>query len=215
MFRDCTRSPHDHLLLLQALMTGVRKRGSGINEEANNERAKFRRAAVAVSENLPDLRKVAACFECCTKTLRRWISKRAAGEPMGNAAVPGRPRRLDADQQAALRGYGSTRESGSAARAAAALWLEHDIEISKSTAWRILTSDSFAFRVFRRVPLLQPIHKTARVQFSQHYSTRHCCVRSGCFPGWPPCWAAAKSRAVPALLPCWTTAAPTVLESDA
>ena len=85
MFRDCTRSPHDHLLLLQALMMGVRKRGSGINEEAHNERAKFRRAAVAVSENLPDLRKVAACFECCTKTLRRWISKRAAGEPMGNA----------------------------------------------------------------------------------------------------------------------------------
>ena len=172
MFCDCTRSPHDHLLLLQALMTGVRKRGSGINEEANNERAKLRRAAVAVSENLPDLRKVAACFECCTKTLRRWISKRAAGEPMGNAAVPGRPRRLDADQQAALRGYGSTRESGSAARAAAALWQEHDIEISKSTAWRILTSDGFAFRVFRRVPLLQPIHKTARVQFSQHYSTK-------------------------------------------
>ena len=152
MFRDRTRSPHDHLLLLQALMTGAHKRGSGINEEANNERAKFRRAAVAVSENLHDLRKVAACFECCTKTLRRWISKRAAGEPMGNAAVPGRPRRLDADQQAALRGYGSTRESGSAARAAAALWQEHDIEISKSTAWRILTSDGFAFRVFRRGP---------------------------------------------------------------
>ena len=63
-------------------------------------------------------------------------------------------------------------ESGSAAKAAAALWQEHDIEISKSTAWRILTSDGFAFRVFRRVPLLLPIHKAARVKFSQHYSDK-------------------------------------------
>ena len=141
MFRVCTRAPRDHLLLLQALMTGVRKRGSGTIDPVNNERAKLRRAAVAVSETLPDLNKVAACFECCTKTLRRWISRSAAGEPMGNAAVPGRPLKLDADQQAALRGFGSTRESGSAAKAAAALWQEHDIEISKSTAWRILTSD--------------------------------------------------------------------------
>ena len=85
---------------------------------------------------------------------------------MGNAAVPGRPLRLDADHQAALRGYESSRESGSAAKAAAALWQEHDIEISKSTAWRILTSDGFAFRVFRRVPLLPPIHKVTRVLFS-------------------------------------------------
>lgn len=172
MFRVCTRVPRDHLLLLQALMTGVRKRGSGTNDPVNNERAKLRRAAVAVSEILPDLNKVAACFECCTKTLRRWISRSAAGEPMGNAAVPGRPLKLDADQQAALRGFGSTRESGSAAKAAAALWQEHDIEISKSTAWRILTSDGFAFRVFRRVPLLLPIHKAARVKFSQHYSDK-------------------------------------------
>ena len=170
MFRVCTRAPRDHLLLLQALMTGVRKRGSGTNDPVNNERAKLRRAAVAVSEILPDLNEVAACFECCTKTLRRWISRSAAGEPMGNAAVPGRPLKLDADQQAALRGFGSTRESGTAAKAAAALWQEHDIEISKSTAWRILTSDGFAFRVFRRVPLLLPIHKAARVNFSQHYS---------------------------------------------
>ena len=172
MFRVCTRAPRDHLLLLQALMTGVRKRGSGTNDPVNNERAKLRRAAVAVSEILPDLNKVAACFECCTKTLRRWISRSAAGEPMGNAAVPGRPLKLDADQQAALRGFGSTRESGSAAKAAAALWQEHDIEISKSTAWRILTSDGFAFRVFRRVPLLMPIHKAARVKFSQHCSDK-------------------------------------------
>ena len=172
MFHVCTRAPRDHLLLLQALMTGVRKRGSGTNDQVNNERAKLRRAAVAVSEILPDPNKVAACFECCTKTLRRWISRSAAGEPIGNAAVPGRPLTLDADQQAALRGFGSTRESGTAAKAAAALWQEHDIEISKSTAWRILTSDGFAFRVFRRVPLLLSIHKAARVKFPQHHSDK-------------------------------------------
>ena len=172
MFRVCTRAPRDRLLVLQALMMGARKRGSGTNDPVNNERAKLRRAAVAVSEILPDLNEVAACFECCTKTLRRWISRSAAGEPMGNAAVPGRPLKLDADQQAALRGFGSTRESGSAAKAAAALWQEHDIEISKSTAWRILTSDGFAFRVFRRVPLLLSIHKAARVKFSQHCSDK-------------------------------------------
>ncbi len=172
MFRLCTRALRDYLLLLQALMTGARKRGSGTNEKINNERAKLRRAAVAVSEILPDLSKVAACIACCTTTLRRWISRSVAGEPMGNAAVPGRPLRLDADQQAALRGFGSTRESGSAAKAAAALWQEHDIEISKSTAWRILTSAGFAFSVFRRVPLLLPIHKAARVQLFQHYSDK-------------------------------------------
>ena len=171
MFRGRTRAPHDHLLLLQALMTGVHKRSSGTNEEANSERAEFRRAAVAVSENLPDLIKVAACFECCSKTLRRWISKRAAGtSPWAMQLCSAGPSGVD--QQAALRGYGSTREYGSAAKAAAALWQEHDIEISKSTAWRIMTSDGFAFRVFRRVPLLLPIHKAARVQFCQHYSNK-------------------------------------------
>ena len=71
MFRVCTRALRDHLLLLQALMTGVRKRGSGTNEPANNERAKLHRAAVAISEILPYLNQVAPCFECCTKTLRR------------------------------------------------------------------------------------------------------------------------------------------------
>ncbi len=109
MFRICTRAPHAHLLLLQALMTGLRKCGSGRNEQVNHESAKLRRAAVAVSEIFPDLSKVAACFECCTRTLRRW-SRSAAGEPIGNAAVAGRPLRLDVDQQAALRGFGSTRE---------------------------------------------------------------------------------------------------------
>ena len=45
-FRDCTRALHDHLLLLQAMMTGVRKRDSGTNEQANSERAEFCRAAL-------------------------------------------------------------------------------------------------------------------------------------------------------------------------
>ncbi len=90
---------------------------------------------------------------------------------MGNASVHGRLLSLDADQQAALRGFGSTRESGSAAKASAAFWQEHDIEICKSTTWRVLTSDCFTFRVFRRVPLLLPIHEVAR--FSQQ------CVNEG------------------------------------
>jgi transposase len=158
------------LLLLQALMVGQRKRATGVNEKLNAERAKLRVAAVAIFCIFGNAREVAECFSVTEKTLRRWVSKSAAGAPMGNAPVPGRPPKLTAEQQAELRGFANSREFGTAAKAAKAFWRKNGIRFSKSTAWRALTSDGFAFRVYRPVPQLQPWNKAARVRFAQQHS---------------------------------------------
>ena len=83
MFYQCFMVVPEHLMIIccccsagtddgrahALLFAGMGKRGAGTNEQVNNKRVKFRRAAVDVTEILPELSKVAACFSRCTKIL--------------------------------------------------------------------------------------------------------------------------------------------------
>ncbi len=132
------------------------QRKPGVNERADAWAARYRLAAVAVLEAVGDINLVAACFNVHRSTLSRWASKSAAGEHMGNAPIPGRPRKLTAEMEAAMRKIGGRRETGSATLAARAFEQQFGIRISKASALRVLTSGGHAFRVFRPAPKLTP-----------------------------------------------------------
>lgn len=139
---------------------------AALQSKIDSMRCEAQQSAVKMFRAHRDKAQVAEVFNVSLRTVNRWIAKDDCGAPMGHLPKPGRPRKLTDTDLAVLRQAGSIRETGTVSKAAAALKCIRGTVISKSTAWRALTSNKHAFRVYRRVPLLSDDHRAKRRAFA-------------------------------------------------
>lgn len=155
-----------HVLAMHAGMGGRSLVTAALQSTINSLRCEAQQSAVKLFRVCKDKAQVAAVFNVSLRTVDRWVAKDDCGAPMGHLPKPGRPRKLTDTDLAVLRQAGSRRETGTSSKAAAALKSIRGTVISKSTAWRALTSNEHAFRVYRRVPRLSDDHKAKRRAFA-------------------------------------------------
>lgn len=155
-----------HVLAMHAGMGDRSRSFAAMQSKIDSLRREAQQRAVNTFRATKNKSLTAAVSNVCLRTLNRWIAKADRGEPMGHLSKPGRPRKLTAADLAVLRQAGAKRETGTSSKAAAALQAIRGTVISKSTAWRALTSNKHAFRVYRRVPMLSAAQKAKRRAFS-------------------------------------------------
>jgi transposase len=136
---------------MHAVMGGRSLTIAALQSKIDSMRCEAQQSAVKTFRAHRDKAQVAEVFNVSLRTVNIWIAKDDCGAPMGHLPNPGRPRKLTDADLAVLRQAGSRRETGTVSKAAAALKCIRGTVISKSTAWRALTSNKHAFRVYRPI----------------------------------------------------------------